>query len=96
MKEYIERELVNKLLNDHLDNWWGPEYYATSIIKDEIDCLPSAEVVEALCAQAVHVDSDIEYEDTLIRMDRQCGRCGALITSVDSYCPSCGAYMIRR
>jgi hypothetical protein len=45
MKEYISREYINNLLTRHLDNWWGPEYYACRIIQDEIDDAPETEII---------------------------------------------------
>ena len=45
MKEYISKEYINNLLNHHLDNWWGPEYYACRIIQDEIDDAPETEIL---------------------------------------------------
>ena len=55
---------------------------------------PTVDAVEVVYAKAVPVRADIDYDDTLIRMDRQCSRCGALITQWDHFCPSCGANMM--
>ena len=43
--------------------------------------------------KAVRISEDIDSNDTLIRMDRQCNQCGALITHTDNFCPHCGADM---
>ena len=51
------------------------------------------DVVEVVHGKAVPIYSDVDYEETLIRMDRQCNKCGALITQMDNYCPNCGADM---
>jgi hypothetical protein len=45
MKEYISKEYINNLLTRHLDNWWGPEYYACSIIQDDINDAPETEIL---------------------------------------------------
>ena len=45
MKEYISKEYINNLLEHLLDKWCGPEHYACSIIKDEIDSAPETEVL---------------------------------------------------
>ena len=45
MKEYISKEYINNLLDRHLDHWCGPEYYACSIIKDEINNTPETEML---------------------------------------------------
>lgn len=45
MKEYISKEYINNLLARHLNDWCGPEHYACSIIKDEIDSAPKAETL---------------------------------------------------
>lgn len=60
---------------------------------DLIHNAPTIDAVEVVYAKAVSIRSDIDYDDTLIRMDRQCNRCGALIIQTDNYCPNCGAKM---
>ena len=45
MKEYISKEYINNLLEGFLDRWCGPEYYACSIIQDEINDAPETEIV---------------------------------------------------
>lgn len=45
MKEYISKEYIDNLLERHLDEWWGPEYYACRIIQEEIDCAPETEIL---------------------------------------------------
>jgi hypothetical protein len=97
MKEYIEREFIDNLLQKHLDDWCGPEYYATSIIQDEIDEAPSADVTEVVHGHWIKEENSIH-----------CSVCGyitpALIPYVDNgdrwiplyankYCGNCGAKM---
>jgi hypothetical protein len=86
MKEYIEREFIDNLLQKHLDDWWGPEYYATSIIKDEIDDIPSAEVTEVRHAYWKPMKAHPgEYV---------CSECGELWNNfLTPYCHECGAKM---
>lgn len=66
-------------------------------VADMIDhCIENAPTVDALLVvhgKAIPIDSDIEYEDTLIRMDGMCDKCGALIHHLDNYCSICGATM---
>lgn len=45
MKEYISKDYIDNILNSKMKNWFGPEYYACSIIKDEIDAAPETEVL---------------------------------------------------
>ena len=54
---------------------------------------PTIDAVPVVHGKAVHIRPDIDCAYTLIRMDRQCDRCGALITKHDNYCPNCGAIM---
>ena len=86
MKEYISKEYIDNLLERYLDNWWGPEYYACSVIKDEIDHAPNSEIVHfnhgvweywagnlAKCPYCGY-----EYTD-LLECDNFCGNCGAIM-----------------
>lgn len=99
MKEYIERELVNDLLNSYLDKWWGPEYYATSIIKDEIDEAPSADVVEVKHGHWINTSPYIASNGNYCKA-QECSVCHALFVSPGNtpyanhpYCCECGAKM---
>ena len=58
MKEYISRDYINNVLNKKMRNWFGPEYYACSVIKDEINNAPSTEIVH------IGVDLTEQGEDT--------------------------------
>ena len=66
-------------------------------INRAIEIIGEARIVDAeevIYGEAVPIRSNIAYDKTLIRMDRQCNRCGALINQKDSYCPGCGAKMV--
>jgi hypothetical protein len=84
MPRYIEENEIYKLFNAR---------GVAQLHVGDIDVLPRADVVEVVHGKAVRIRSDIDYEDTLIRMDRQCDECDALITQMDNYCPNCGAKM---
>lgn len=84
MKEYISKDYINSILKHHLDNWWGPEYYACSTIQAEIDTAPTT---ERLCQNegvweywAGHLARcpvcGYEYTDLLER-NNYCGNCGS-------------------
>ena len=45
MKEYISKEYIDNLLERYLDRWHGPEYYACSILQDEISAIPDSAIV---------------------------------------------------
>lgn len=45
MKEYISKDYLDDILKHYLDNWWGPEYYACSVIQEEINCAPDSEII---------------------------------------------------
>lgn len=45
MKEYISKEYINNLLERLMDRWCGPEYYACSIIQDEINGAPESALI---------------------------------------------------
>ena len=91
MKKYISKEYVNNILQHHLDCWYGSEYYACSVIQDEIDDAPYSEII---CFQSGTWEywagnlarcpvCGYEYTDYLER-DNFCGNCGADMRSVDN------------
>ena len=45
MKKYISKEYIDNLLNEYLDRWWGPEYYACSTIQYELDDVPDSALI---------------------------------------------------
>ena len=86
MHEYISKEYINNLLESYLDRWCGPEYYACSVLQDEIDDAPASEIVHishgvweywagglAKCPCCGY-----EYTD-LLECDNFCGNCGAIM-----------------
>lgn len=86
MKEYIEREFINNLLQKHLDDWCGPEYYTTSIIQDEIDEAPNSDVTEVKHAYWKPMSA---YPTEYV-----CSECGELWNNFKTpYCHECGAKM---
>ena len=94
MKEYISKYYINNLLEKHLDDWCGPEYFTCSIIQDEINDTPVDEIVHFQIGKwmqgyPVHCSvcggaAATEYEDA--------NRYEAWLTS---YCPHCGARMME-
>lgn len=84
MKEYISKDYINNLLEYHLDNWWGPEYYACSIIQDEINATPDSEIMRIQCSSWEYWAGNLakcpvcgyEYTD-VIECNNYCGNCGA-------------------
>lgn len=88
MKTYIDRDDINTLLEHYLDQWCGPECYACSIIQDEIDSMPSANVKAVIHG---HWNS---HNDTIV----QCSHCGFYLDGayeIFRYCPNCGALMLK-
>ncbi len=81
---------ANALRKKALEDIYGGEMF---IYLEDLDEAPTVDAVEVVHAKAVPIYSNVEYEDTLIRMDRQCPLCGALIHRSDNYCPVCGARM---
>lgn len=65
MKKYISKEYINSLLDRLLDRWCGPEHYACSIIKDELDDTPNSEIIYmkecSVCGGMVDVDMDFKF-----------------------------------
>ena len=97
MKEYISKDYINNLLEYHLDNWWGPEYYACSVIQYEIDCAPDAEIVNVKYGQWIKhwCGNNMighEYEE--------CSVCGCSMMDTNQFwdskfCPNCGTKMYK-
>ena len=86
MKEYISKDYINNLLDSYRDDWWGPEYYACSIIQDDINDAPDSEIV---CLQIG------AWEYWAGRLPR-CPVCGHEYTDLlecDNFCGNCGADM---
>ena len=67
--------------------------YSTQLFRLMVSESPTVDAVEVVHAKAVPIYSNINHEDTLIRMDSQCPLCGALMLKVDNCCPNCGAKM---
>jgi ribosomal protein S27AE len=95
MKEYISKEYINNLLERHLNNWCGPEYYACSIIEDEISDTPDSEIIYVKHGYWMKswCDNNIighEYEE--------CSNCGCSMIDTNQFwdskfCPRCGSIM---
>lgn len=86
MKEYIEREFINNLLNHGLAHSNGAENYAYRAIKREVDAEPSVEVVKVIHA---YWKPMLRYPDEYI-----CSECGELWNNfMTPYCHECGAKM---
>jgi hypothetical protein len=99
MKEYIEREFIDNLLQKHLDDWCGQEYYATSIIQDEIDEAPSADVAEVVHGHWINVPPYRALNGSYNK-GQECSVCHAFFVSPGNtpysnhpYCCECGAKM---
>ena len=71
-----------------------PNYYKVHTDGHEVALKPIyEELVPVVHGKAIEIPSFIEHEDTLIKMDRCCNKCTALMTKRDNYCPNCGAKM---
>lgn len=84
MKEYIRKEDIDKLLEYRLDVWCGPEYYACSIIQDDINDLPTVEAVEVVHGKWVWDNRFHDYT---------CSICHNWDLKTPNYCSNCGALM---
>ena len=62
MKEYISKEFINNLLETHLDDWCGPEYFTCSIIQDEINAAPTSEIIYMYKCSACGSLTSEEYQ----------------------------------
>lgn len=105
MKTYIDRDNINALLEHHLDDWCGPEYYACSIIQDEIDDMPPADVKEVVRGRWERCGGDLHSSGYAIF----CSACNKVhfvhykyslgglnckeLFEQPNYCPNCGAKM---
>ena len=104
-KRLIDANALKEVFDDRYDDafmqartrpniaWWDGYSAGVNWARNTINDAPTVDAVEVVHGKAVPIYSDIDYEDTLIRMDRQCNKCGALITQMDNYCPNCGAKM---
>ena len=78
MKKYVSKDYIDNILNKYLDKWFDPEYYACSIIKDELDGTPNSEIIYMQeCSECGGiVDADLDYEF--------CPYCGKPMTEDES------------
>ena len=98
MKEYISKEYIDNLLERYLDRWHGPEYYACSVIQDEINNTPDSESVhvheaEWTFGKEPRIDTiigDVVFDDVAI-----CSWCSysVPVRNAKHQCPYCGAVM---
>ena len=72
---------------------WLTSRYDGRMPADIVNEIPTVDAVEVVHGKAVRIPAGFDSDDTLIRMDRLCSECGALITQMDNYCPNCGAKM---
>lgn len=87
MYEYISKEYICNLLEKHLNDWCGPEYYTCSIILDEIKDAPTEKIARG------HWNIDKSFMPFVCA----CSECRA-IYDVDGafewrHCPICGTKM---
>ncbi len=65
MKKYISKNYINSLLERLLYDWCGPEYYACSVIQDELNDAPSSEIICmqecSVCGGIVDMDMDFRF-----------------------------------
>lgn len=90
MKDYIERDYFQKVVDYYLANSNGAERYGYNIIKGELTSAPAADVVEI-----VHGHWNIDK--SFMPFVCTCSECGA-VYDIDGafdwhYCPMCGACM---
>ena len=81
MREYIRKEYINNLLEGFLDRWFGPEYYACSIIQDELEDVPETEIVR------------LQYGHWIVGLDGSyiCPKCDTVFRYESGhYCANCG------
>lgn len=90
MNEYISKEYIRNIVQDHWDDSCGAECFAYDVVLDDIADAPIADVAEVKHGRWYLADDG----DGLV-----CGECGqdfcVLLNEVMrfKYCPNCGAYM---
>lgn len=95
MKEYVEREYLENMVDYYLGHSNGAEHYAYGIIRGEVRCAPAANVSEVKYGTWLKgwCDNNMighEYEECSV-----CG-CSMLDTNQfwdSKFCPNCGASM---
>lgn len=83
--ENMAQEVFETVMNDFS--------YRGKKVREWIGIIAGGNIVEVVHGKAMPVSIDIDSDYTLIRMDRQCSECTALMTKYDNYCPMCGAKM---
>lgn len=91
MQEYITRKYFEDTVDYYLSHSNGAEHYAYGIIRGELRCAPSADVVEVKHGQIIQT---IENG----KMKRVFSCCNTDFTQLTmwitpNYCPNCGARM---
>lgn len=86
MKEYIEREYLEDMVDYHLCKSNGAEHYAYGIIRGELRTAPNSDVAEVKHAYWKQLKA---YPSEYI-----CSECGELWNNFKTpYCHECGAKM---
>lgn len=101
MKEYVSKEYINNLLEHHLDDWHGPEHFACSVIQDELQDAPIADVTEVKHGFWIPVNTQHGNETDGHWTERklQCSICNYEHRDVfipqhkPLYCENCGSKM---
>lgn len=90
MSKYLSEEFIEKILDAHLEDSRGAEYYAYNTLKRELMVAPRSDVAEVKRGRWYLADDG----DGVV-----CSECGEdfcnIYLEVDrfKYCPNCGAYM---
>jgi hypothetical protein len=91
MNEYISKEYIRNIVQKHWDDSCGAECYAYSVVLDDIDVAPIADVVEVKRGKWVWKDFG-DHAGFLTLCCSEClDTCGARENA--SYCSNCGAKM---
>lgn len=67
-----------------------PEYYHTSYIVGEINCLPTIDAAPVVHGRWIDIPDKPEWDQ------KMCSVCGDYFCCQNNYCPNCGAKMETR
>ena len=99
MKEYVEREYLENMVDYYLGHSNGAEHYAYGIIRGELRAAPNSDVVEVKHGHWINTSPYIASNGNYNKA-QECSVCHALFISHGNtphsnhpYCCECGAKM---